>query len=199
MYCTWLKPGNHCSPMWVTNNIITSYISWFVSFSGSLKVNPHNFQCDINFWLQTEVIICYHIFLFLLKPTKKTKNYSPLGMSSFQLTFSYFPKVHRKGRSPTVRHRPSPFCQACYVVNSLKNVECGNVWYVWLPIVEHNVQRFGVGLVAVLFKPGGNTVGKWWWKQILGGYSNIFCDFHPDPWGNDPIWLELFKWVETTN
>ena len=22
---------------------------------------------------------------------------------------------------------------------------------------------------------------------------------HPDPWGNDPIWLLFFKWVETTN
>ena len=31
-----------------------------------------------------------------------------------------------------------------------------------------------------------------------GGNSNIF-DFHPDPWGNDPIWLIFFKWVETTN
>ena len=28
--------------------------------------------------------------------------------------------------------------------------------------------------------------------------SNIFC-FHPDPWGNDPMSLILFRWVETTN
>ena len=31
-----------------------------------------------------------------------------------------------------------------------------------------------------------------------GGNSNIFY-FHPEPWGNDPIWLILFEWVETTN
>jgi len=34
--------------------------------------------------------------------------------------------------------------------------------------------------------------------QNYGGNSNIFY-FHPDPWGNDPIWLIVFKWVETTN
>ena len=28
--------------------------------------------------------------------------------------------------------------------------------------------------------------------------SNIFY-VHPDPWGNDPIWLAVFKWVETIN
>ena len=28
--------------------------------------------------------------------------------------------------------------------------------------------------------------------------SNIFY-FHPDPCGNDPIWLIFFKWTETTN
>ena len=30
-----------------------------------------------------------------------------------------------------------------------------------------------------------------WWFQI------IFC-FHPDPCGNDPIWLACFKWVGST-
>ena len=31
--------------------------------------------------------------------------------------------------------------------------------------------------------------------EQLGGNSNIF-NFHP--WGNDPIWLIFFKWLETT-
>ena len=33
----------------------------------------------------------------------------------------------------------------------------------------------------------------------LGGYKQQFWNFHPDPWGNDPIGLIFFKWVETTN
>ena len=34
--------------------------------------------------------------------------------------------------------------------------------------------------------------------ELGGGNSNIF-DFHPDPWGNDPIWSIFLRWVETTN
>ena len=37
-----------------------------------------------------------------------------------------------------------------------------------------------------------------WYQHLTGWYwmvvSNIFY-FHPDPWGNDPIWLIFFKWV----
>ena len=33
---------------------------------------------------------------------------------------------------------------------------------------------------------------------ILGGGFNCFCVFIPI-WGNDPIWLIFFNWVETTN
>ena len=35
-------------------------------------------------------------------------------------------------------------------------------------------------------------------SYLRGGNSNIFY-FHPEPWGNDPIWPIFFKWVETTN
>jgi len=31
----------------------------------------------------------------------------------------------------------------------------------------------------------------------LGG-GGVKC-FHPEPWGNDPNWLILFRWVENTN
>ena len=34
--------------------------------------------------------------------------------------------------------------------------------------------------------------------NLGGGNSNMFY-FHPEPWGNDPIGLVFFKWVETTN
>ena len=33
---------------------------------------------------------------------------------------------------------------------------------------------------------------------IIWFVVSIFFDFHPT-WGNDPIWLIFFKWVETTN
>ena len=33
----------------------------------------------------------------------------------------------------------------------------------------------------------------------LGWWFQIFCIFHPENWGNDPIELIFFKWVETTN
>ena len=47
--------------------------------------------------------------------------------------------------------------------------------------------------VGASFKiPGKN-------QKLGGGNSNIFWNFHPDPWGNDPIWLIFFRWVETTN
>jgi len=35
------------------------------------------------------------------------------------------------------------------------------------------------------------------WKEILVLVSNILY-FHPEPWGNDPIWLICFRWVGST-
>ena len=37
-----------------------------------------------------------------------------------------------------------------------------------------------------------------WVRFKLGGGFNLFL-FPPRIWGNDPIWLICFKWVETTN
>ena len=31
---------------------------------------------------------------------------------------------------------------------------------------------------------------------IGGGFTYVY--FHPEPWGNDPIWLILFEWVGST-
>ena len=36
------------------------------------------------------------------------------------------------------------------------------------------------------------TTQAWNKNQLLGSNSNIF-HFHPDPWGNDPIWLIFFQ------
>jgi len=33
--------------------------------------------------------------------------------------------------------------------------------------------------------------------KLGGGFKYVY--FHPNPWGNDPIWLIFFRWVETTN
>ena len=33
--------------------------------------------------------------------------------------------------------------------------------------------------------------------KLGGGTSNLFY-FHPEPWGDDPIWLLFFKWVGST-
>ena len=38
----------------------------------------------------------------------------------------------------------------------------------------------------------GDTIG-----DLGGGFKYFY--FHPEIWGNDPIWLIFFKWVETTN
>jgi len=35
-------------------------------------------------------------------------------------------------------------------------------------------------------------------QGLLGGGFKYFL-FSPLPWGDDPIWLTFFKWVETTN
>ena len=37
----------------------------------------------------------------------------------------------------------------------------------------------------------GIPIKAWWWFQI--------CFIFIPTWGNDPIWLIFFKWVETTN
>ena len=44
-------------------------------------------------------------------------------------------------------------------------------------------------------KKQGIQVFTWssrWWFQT-------FLIFTPDPWGNDPIWLVFFRWVQTTS
>ena len=35
------------------------------------------------------------------------------------------------------------------------------------------------------------TLSRRWFQR--------FCYFHPDPWGDDPIWLIFFRWVGSTN
>ena len=54
------------------------------------------------------------------------------------------------------------------------------------------------------FKPDGISwpAGSLQWfcfgcKFLGGGNSHIFY-FHPDPWGNDPIWPKFFEWVGST-
>ena len=44
----------------------------------------------------------------------------------------------------------------------------------------------------------GRSVLTILYLPLSGGNSKIFY-VHPDPWGDDPIWLIFFKWVETTN
>ena len=174
----------------------------FCTFHGSCHSRGHQkwTHTIFNVTLKFVTSNSYHMLSylsFLLKPTKKTKKQLQLFAC---LLFSWILPKGPSERSPTVHHRRL-LRQACYVVNSWKNVECGNVWYVWLPIVEHNVQRFGVGLVAVFFQTWWEYTGKMmmktnsrWWQL------KYFWNFHPEPWGNDPIWLiVLFKLVETTN
>ncbi len=36
----------------------------------------------------------------------------------------------------------------------------------------------------------GNTISSWWFQKLF-----IFTP----TWGNDPIWVIFFNWVETTN
>ena len=100
MYCTWVileiigPPVSH-------QEYNCLYISWFMSFSGSLKVTTHNFHLTSisDFKLLSYVIISF----FSVETNKKTKNNYSLSHVFFSVEF--FPKVHRKGRSPTVHHR----------------------------------------------------------------------------------------------
>ena len=34
---------------------------------------------------------------------------------------------------------------------------------------------------------------------VLGGGNSKISYVHPENWGNDPIWLVFFRWVETAN
>ena len=36
------------------------------------------------------------------------------------------------------------------------------------------------------------------WPKLLQQTGTCFCFFTPATWGNDPIWLIFFRWVETT-
>ena len=49
----------------------------------------------------------------------------------------------------------------------------------------------------------------WWFGEMTWIWNNLnsntgwwffkYFYFHPEPWGNDEIWLIFIKWVETTN
>ena len=71
----------------------------------------------------------------------------------------------------------------------------------WLGETKTHVKRYrkyGGGIVKNI---GGGVLfwilfsqtkeSRWWFEACL--------IYNPDPWGNDPIWLIFFKWVETTN
>ena len=36
-------------------------------------------------------------------------------------------------------------------------------------------------------------------RKTIWVVVSIFFYFYPDPWGNDPIWLILLRWIVTTN
>ena len=60
--------------------------------------------------------------------------------------------------------------------------------------------RKGVSLLGV----PGISLDFWehsfWWKWTLDDWVVVWNMFMFIPiWGNDPIWLILFRWVETTN
>ena len=60
-------------------------------------------------------------------------------------------------------------------------------------------------------RPKRRNVSGWWRdgglavvpdvlvSLVFGWWFQTFVYFHPEPWGNDPIWLIFFKLVETTN
>ena len=175
------------------------YISWFMSFSGSLKVNPHtifNVTWICDFKLLSYVIIS---FFFVETNQKDKKTTTAFRMSSFQLNSSQrsIKKVtnwitgdHRRFVSPGLLRgelmekrgvrkclvRMAPYCRA----------QRSEVWG-WAGCSFFQTWWEYTGKMMM------KTNSRWWQLKY-------FWNFHPEPWGNDPIWLiVLFKLVETTN
>ena len=73
-------------------------------------------------------------------------------------------------------------------------------------VVHHFRRTLGIALQSWRSSGGGcsdwdvdhwSHTGETEVKKLAGGFQ-IFYMFTPT-WGNDPIWLIFFKWVETTN
>ena len=87
-------------------------------------------------------------------------------------------------------NRPGVFTLPIYVLakNYGKNV--------WLTFLNQPSWRFsqipveGLRNVSWFFFVIFSTVSRWWFQIFFMFIST---------WGNDPIWLIFFKWVETTN
>ena len=61
-------------------------------------------------------------------------------------------------------------------------------WEIWWDVFHRIDERRAFGLAYFSHHFSG---------CLGGGFKYFF--FHPEPWGNDAIWLIFFKWVETTN
>ena len=77
----------------------------------------------------------------------------------------------------------------------------------WMLSNEVPVKCMMQGEVGKIRRRFGCLSSRMWWQVIgvwvvfvgfLGGGFKYFFIFTPT-WGNDPIWLIFFKWVETTN
>ena len=68
--------------------------------------------------------------------------------------------------------------------------------------VDHPSRSSTVAPVAASHPWTGHLkVSSWWscWELISGWWQLKYVLFCTPTWGNDPIWLIFFKWVETTN
>ncbi len=87
---------------------------------------------------------------------------------------------------------------------------CERRWPVWLrwgsPLDNHGSKR--LFFVEGFHPEKKDAQGTKWMVCQFGlwvGYNPIWVVvsnilyFHPEPWGNDPIRLIFFRWVETTN
>ena len=85
-----------------------------------------------------------------------------------------------------------------FFLNTIKDV----VFLVWRKTIVSAIPR--ACSFSAMFSFGGDWCKRMTWPpgcrrdHFLNG-AFIYLFFHPDPWGNDPIWLVFFKRVETTN
>ena len=120
-------------------------------------------------------LLLWRLLCFLVAPWDCSPNYQPF-------------QVGAKGCTNLPRGGPSTWAVSFEEIGDLHGTT-GRVsrrFFEWTQ--EFSQQE--VTTVSIFLKRVINIDSRWWFQ--------IFFIFIPI-WGNDPIWLIFFKWVETTN
>ena len=153
-----------------------------------VEISVEKWKEDLNFMNEAESTLFNIVYMFLWR--------------SFQTNIAglEYPHFHRKYIDSIRVHFPASYVRWSRSVVScgftLDLSELGSLLKLWKLLTSLDC-CLAVNHMATSRKQNG------WFPSDLpsfpGWWFQPFLNFHPENWGNDPIWPIFFKWIEKNN